>query len=162
MASYNNNFVNEINKFINKTEQSLNSAISEPLLKTFKLIIDSWPVGDPNKWKISESQRRSIIASGYIGGRSRGDWRTALNQPNTTITSPPPTKPRAKELAYEEIISTINDVIENPDILYFSNSQHYATDLEDGYSSQMERNFVHSAASKLKSLIELEANKYGK
>ncbi len=163
MASYNKSFASQISKFAEKAVNNIEESIRLPLFETFMKIINGWPVGDPNSWNITDAQRRAIIAAGYVGGRSRGDWRTSIGSPNLTATDGPPAQPRDVEDVYSEMKQMLDHVINSDGILFFSNNQYYANILEaTGYSPQMSAGFVRNAALAMKGLIEREAIKRGK
>ena len=75
-----------VKAFVKDSQEGVNDIHREVFFQLSRDVIMATPVGDPDKWRITEAQRAAIKASGYKGGRLRGNWYAGVNKRPKLVT----------------------------------------------------------------------------
>lgn len=117
-----------LTEFRKEAQRDIKAIIGNSIRELCTHIIDDTPVGDPDKWNITDAKREAIKASGYIGGNLKNNWNSATNAPDgSTVQQPDASASRAKSE-----LTTATKTMKLGEDFYFSNSIDYAYGIEMG------------------------------
>lgn len=75
-------FAQDIKKFSRQADTRINEVRKATAIELFSNIIRATPVGNVDLWDIDDAWKARIKASGYKGGRLRGNWFASVGSIN--------------------------------------------------------------------------------
>lgn len=146
------NFHRNINRFAQKTKMRMGHFRRGVLIKLFSSIVFDTPVGNVDTWNISDAQKKKLKKDGYVGGRLRGGWQTAIGK-----------SPRKQieriDAGGGAVIAEMTGIVSNSkdaDKVYFVNRVPYASRIEyDGWShTKAPQGMVRKNIRRIRALVK--------
>lgn len=126
-------FGGQLEAFARTTEERVVAVKKEVAAELSRRVIEDTPVGNVDLWDISEAEKARIKASGYKGGRLRGNWNASVNQVDRSTTTS--IDPLGRKTTAKARVAFNAAGLE--DTLYLSNHLPYAYRVEfEGHSKK--------------------------
>lgn len=122
----------DLTRFVNKTNNKLESTVKRIVAGVAESVIEMSPVGDASYWQ-------SPPPKGYIGGRFRGNWDYGFNSASgKQFDSIDP----SGAASTGRVMGGLSGKTAVGNVHYITNSLPYAKALEDGWSRQAPQGMV--------------------
>ncbi len=140
-----NTFSDDIKKFAEKTETTLDQVVIDYVTGVSLRIIEETPKGRPELWQ-------GEAPPGYVGGRAQANWIPSIGTPDQTeVNSTDENRGSSQVLAIQSQIPG--------NIYYLTNNVPYIERLEYGWSTQAPNGMMRRTLREARSILRDAVNR---